>query len=72
MKRKRELNLLGRECKKRLIEIQMSQKALAEKVGTTDKYLDLIFHGERSGAKYIYKIAEILGLNLEELEKKIA
>lgn len=72
MKKRRELNLLGVECKKRMIEKQISQKALAEKVGTTDKYLDLIFHGERSGNKYIYKIAEALDLDIEELEKKIA
>lgn len=70
--KKRELNLFGKECKKRMIELHISQRILAEKVGTTDKYLDLIFHGERSGAKYIYKIAEVLNLNLEELEKKIA
>lgn len=70
--KKRKLNLLGIECKKKMIEMRLSQKALAEKVGTTDKYLDLIFHGERSGNKYIYKIANILGLDIEKLEKKIA
>lgn len=70
--KKRELSQLGKECKKMMIELQMSQRALAEKVGTTDKYLDLIFHGERSGKKYIYKIAKVLNLNIEELEKKIA
>lgn len=70
--KKRELNIFGKECKKKMIELQMSQKALAEVVGTTDKYLDLIFHGERSGLKYIYKIVEVLDINLEEIEKKIA
>lgn len=70
--KKRKLNLLGIECKKKMIEMHLSQKALAEKVGTTDKYLDLVFHGERSGIKYIYRIAEVLDLNVEELEKKIA
>lgn len=69
---KRELNLFGKECKKIMIELQMSQRTLAQKVGTTDKYLDLIFHGERSGTKYIYKIAEVLSLDIEELGKKIA
>lgn len=70
--KKRELSQLGKECKKLMIELQISQRTLAEKVGTTDKYLDLIFHGERSGNKYIYKIAEVLGLDIEKLQKKIA
>lgn len=69
MEKKRELNLFGIQCKKRMIEVRISQKVLAEKVGSTDKYLDLIFHGERSGAKYVYKIAKILDINLEKLEK---
>lgn len=70
--KKRELSQLGKECKKLMIELQISQRTLAEKVGTTDKYLDLIFHGERSGNKYIYKIAEVLGLDIEKIQKKIA
>lgn len=70
--KKRELSQFGKACKKIMIEIQMSQRTLAQKVGTTDKYLDLIFHGERSGTKYIYKIAEVLALDIENFEKKIA
>lgn len=69
MKCKRKLNRLGQECKKKLIEIHMSQKELAKRVGTTDKYLDLIFHNERAGTKYIFKIAEILNLNLADIEE---
>lgn len=72
MTKKREFSALGVICKKKMIEFGMSQKELALIVGTTDKYLDLIFHGERSGNKYIYKIANALELNIEELEKKIA
>lgn len=70
--KKRQLSQLGKECKKLMIELQISQRQLAKEVGTTDKYLDLIFHGERSGKKYIYKIAEVLNLDIEELEKRIA
>lgn len=69
MTKRREFNALGVICKKKMIELGMTQKELAQKIGTTDKYLDLIFHGERSGNKYIYKIAKVLHLNIEKLEK---
>ncbi|MDR3597686.1 XRE family transcriptional regulator [Clostridium sp.] len=60
IRQKREFSTFGIECKKRMLEMNISQKELAKIVGTTDKYLDLVFHGERAGTKYIGKIKEIL------------
>jgi hypothetical protein len=47
----------------------MTQVQLAEEVGTSNKYLNLILYGDRSGEKYIGSIARVLGLDLEELKK---
>lgn len=70
--KKRELTPLAIECKKKMIELGMTQVELAEKLGVKFQYLDLIFHGKRSGAKYINQIIELLGLDPEEIQKKIA
>ncbi|PHJ38565.1 Cro/Cl family transcriptional regulator [Desulforamulus profundi] len=66
---KRQLTAFGVLVKKALIERRMTQVQLAEKVGTSNKYLNLILYGERSGEKYLASIAEELGLDLGEVKK---
>lgn len=69
MQSKRKLTQFGVLVKKTLVEMGMTQVKLAEEVGTSNKYLNLIIYGERSGEKYISSIARVLGLDLEELKK---
>jgi len=72
MKKKRsqrKLTNFGMEVKKRLIEIDMTQVQLAEELGTSKVYLNLILYGERSGRKYVDNIINILGIDPEVLKK---
>lgn len=64
-RRKNTLTPYGQEVKCRLIELNMTQVELAEMVGTSKQYLGKIFHGVRSGAKYLESINSILGLEQE-------
>lgn len=65
---KRELTPIGKAIKKRLIDINQDQKWLAERVGMNRKYLHLVIYGDRSGAKYLPQIFEVLDLDLELLQ----
>lgn len=69
MQRKRQLTPFGVLVKKTLVEKGMTQVELAEEVGTSNKYLNLILYGDRSGEKYINGIARILDLDLDSLKK---
>lgn len=69
MQSKRKLTPFGMLVKKTLIEKGMTQVQLAEEVGTSNKYLNLILYGDRSGDKYINGIARILDLDLDSLKK---
>lgn len=69
MRRDRKLTNFGVEVKKKLIELGKTQKQLADEVGTSDVYLNLILHGERAGKKYRNKIADALAIDLMLLEK---
>lgn len=61
--KKRELTAFGIEVKKKLIELNMTQRQLAEAVGMGEVYLNVILHGERSGTKYREAITEYLNLS---------
>ncbi|WP_032122020.1 helix-turn-helix domain-containing protein [Clostridium amazonitimonense] len=65
----RKLTEFGVVVKKRLIEVDMTQVQLAEEVGTSNKYLNLILYGERSGKKYIDNIINTLGIDPEVLKE---
>lgn len=69
MQSKRKLTPFGVLVKKTLIEKGMTQVQLADEVGTSNKYLNLILYGDRSGEKYISSIARVLGLELKSLPK---
>lgn len=60
--RKRGLSEFGRKVNKRLVELNITQKQLAQMVGTSEAYLSMILHGERSGKKYRDKIEKLLRL----------
>lgn len=60
MSRKRELTNYGKQVKHKLIEMNMTQVELAERVGTSKQYLGKILFGERSGNMYVNRIDEVL------------
>lgn len=62
---KNKLTPLGKDIKKKLVDIDMSQVELAERVGTTKSYLSQVMRGDRSGAKYLIAICDILDLDPE-------
>ncbi len=61
--KKRKLTVFGQSVKNKLFELNMTQKSLAEKLGTSEVYLSMILYGERSGAKYKNKIINILSID---------
>lgn len=61
----------GKEIRKRMIDLEMEQKDLAEIVGVTPSYISDIFRGARSGVKIKKKICEAVGLNYEQLMKRL-
>lgn len=58
--RKRKLSEFGRLVNERLVELNITQKQLAQMIGTSEAYLSMILHGERSGKKYRDKIEKFL------------
>jgi transcriptional regulator with XRE-family HTH domain len=52
--------LFGIEIRKKLLEVGMSQKELANQIGASENYIWHITHGRRKGTKYMAKITEIL------------
>ncbi len=61
--RKRKLTPFGIRVKNILIDLNMTQKELASRIGTSDVYLSMILYGERSGNKYIDDIKDILNID---------
>ncbi|HCO18377.1 helix-turn-helix domain-containing protein [Gudongella oleilytica] len=60
--KRRKLTPFGEKVKRKLVEVNMTQKKLAEALGTSEVYLSMILYGERSGKKYIPGINQILEL----------
>lgn len=65
---KRQLTPFGIAVKKRLVEKGKTQVWLAGEVGTSNKYLNLVLYGDRTGEKYIGKIISVLDIDPEELK----
>jgi transcriptional regulator with XRE-family HTH domain len=61
--KKRKLTPFGLRVKNRLADLNMSQKDLAEKLGTSGAYLSMILYGVRSGNMYIEDIKQILDID---------
>ena len=64
MRTHRELTPMGKKISKRLIDLGMTQRELANRIGSTPQYLQKILHGERSGKKYLASIEEVLKISL--------
>lgn len=62
MKRRSILTPFGRAVKKRLIDLEWSQRELARRVGCSEDYIYQITIGMRSGDKYIERICRELDL----------
>lgn len=56
----KKLTAFGKKVKKRLIDLDMEQKDLARRVGTSDANISYILYGDRSGEMWIAKICEVL------------
>ncbi|MBZ4644932.1 MAG: hypothetical protein PWR27_822 [Petroclostridium sp.] len=69
--KKRKLTPFGKLVNNRLIELNMTQKKLAEKVGTSEAYLSMILRGKRSGEKYLDNIIKVLNIDKEEIENNM-
>ena len=62
MTKRRELTEAGIKIKTRLMELNMTQQELADKIGMKAAYLTMIIYGERSGKKYLNDIYYCLGI----------
>ena len=58
------LTNFGREVRKRLIDMNMTQVELAALLGCNKQYLHKILTGERSGRKYVGEISRILKIDM--------
>lgn len=59
---KREMTSEGKQISKRLIDLGMTKCELALAIGTTPQYVQKILRGERSGAKYLDAISDVLDI----------
>lgn len=55
-----KLTPLGKKIKKRLVDLDMTQRELAALLGINPVYITKIMNGSRTGAKYRKQIAKIL------------
>ncbi|WP_283681250.1 helix-turn-helix domain-containing protein [Parablautia sp. Marseille-Q6255] len=62
------LTPLGKKIKKRLVDLDMTQRQLAASLGVNPVYITKIMNGSRTGAKYREQIAEIL--KMDELHRR--
>lgn len=62
MPRYKEERVETKRIRKRLIDLDMTQRELAQKIGMRESYLGDILSGRKSGTKYAEKIYKVLGL----------
>ncbi len=67
--KERQLTSFGAIVKKRLIELNKTQRWLADQVGINEKYLHLILYGDRSGETYVDSIMHALDLDPNKILK---
>lgn len=58
--KRRALSEFGKFVNEKLIELNMTQKDLAKKIGTSEVYLSCILRGERAGQKYRGEILKVI------------
>lgn len=61
----------GKEIKKRMIDLDMSQNDLAQKMGVSSPYVGEILRGTRNSANAQRKVCEAVGLDYDELMQRI-
>lgn len=61
----------GKEIKKRMIDLDMSQADLARKAGVSSPYVVEILRGTRSSENAQRKICEAVGLDYDELMQRL-
>ena len=66
MGKKSSLSPFGIKVKKKLTELDMTQRELANKVGCDENYLTHIFRGRRTDKKYRAAIRSELGLDTQK------
>ena len=54
----------GKKVKRRLLDVGMTSRELAELLNVRPRYISSICTGRRSGIKYRRKIMEILGMDV--------
>lgn len=64
--RKKWIHFLGIQVKQRLIELNMTQRELAKKIGVNENYLSAILNGRRAGKKYKSSIYQLLNIEYSE------
>jgi Transcriptional regulators len=57
----------GAEARKIMLIKNMKMKDVAKELGVSTSYVSEILRGTRAGEKYKPRIAELLGMNLEEV-----
>lgn len=68
---KNDISEFGKQIKIRLIELNMTQRTLAKKVGVNENYLTDIVNGRRSGKTYRSAIMNVLYENNTVDERRI-
>ena len=63
--------IFGLKVKKRLVELSMTQRQLANDIGVNENYLTDILNGRRSGRKYKDSIIKKLDLEADIKGKKL-
>lgn len=61
----------GKEIKKHMIDLEMSQSDLAKKMGVSSPYVGEILRGTRSSVNAQRKVCEAVGLDYDELMKRL-
>lgn len=61
----------GKEIKKHMIDLEMSQSELAKKMGVSSPYVGEILRGTRSSVNAQRKVCEAVGLDYDELMKQL-
>lgn len=63
MRRTRKMTPFERQVKARLLELDMTQVDLCNRLGIKKQYLNQIFAGDRQNSAYIDRIREVLGIS---------
>lgn len=63
MRKTRKMTPFERQVKARLLELDMTQTELCNRLGIKKQYLNMIFAGDRPGSNYIDQIREVLGIS---------